>query len=119
MRNPQGSVHDKSIWDDLVIKKSSINILVDLGFLGTDKTHENIILPYKTSKYKKTSSLQKQINKGISSLRIKVEHAFSGVKRLKILSQKIYLRSPNIYDLLIKIGVGLHNLRVKFRTINN
>ncbi len=60
----EGSVHDKSIWDNLVIKKSSINILVDLGFLGADKTHENVILPYKTSKYKKTSSLQKQINKG-------------------------------------------------------
>ncbi|MBB3701535.1 transposase [Flammeovirga yaeyamensis] len=112
----EGSVHDKSIWDDLVIKESSINILVDLGFLGADKNSENIIMPYKNSKNKKLSYLQTQINKGISSLRIRVEHAFSGVKRLKILNQKTRLKISNIHDILMKIGVGLHNLRVKFRT---
>ncbi|AZQ60773.1 hypothetical protein EI427_25460 [Flammeovirga pectinis] len=115
----EGSAHDKSIWDDIIVKESSINILVDLGFLGADKEHENVILPYKTSKKVKLSPLQKQINKGISSLRIRVEHAFSGVKRLKVLSQKINLRSSEIHDYLIKIGVGLHNLRIRFRTLIN
>ena len=115
----EGSMHDKEIWDELTLKKSDINILADLGFLGADKQCENVILPFKNSKKKEITALQKQINKGISSLRIKVEHAFSGIKRLKILKQKINLKRNEIRHQVMVIATALHNLRVQFRLINN
>ena len=41
--------------------------MANLGFLGADKQHENIVLPFKNSKKKEITDLQKQINKGISN----------------------------------------------------
>ncbi len=115
----EGSMHDKEIWNQLTLKKSAINILADLGFLGADKQHKNVVLPFKNSKKMEITPLQKQINKGISSLRIKVEHAFSSIKRLKILKQKINLKRDEIKHQVMIIATALHNLRVRFRLLNN
>ncbi len=115
----EGSMHDKEIWDQLTLKKSDINILADLGFLGADKQHENVVLPFKNSKKIQITDLQKQINKGISSLRIKVEHAFSSIKKLKILKQKINLKRNEIKHQVMVVATALHNLRVQFRLLNN
>lgn len=115
----EGSMHDKEIWNQLTLKKSPINILVDLGFLGADKQHENVVLPFKNSKKKEITDLQKQINKGISSLRITVEHAFASIKRLKIMKQKINLKRNEIRHQVMVIATALHNLRVQFRHLSN
>ena len=115
----EGSMHDKEIWNQLTLKKSPINILANLGFLGADKQHENIVLPFKNSKKKEITDLQKQINKGISSLRIKVEHTFASIKRLKIMKQKINLKRNEIRHQVMVIATTLHNLRVQFRHLSN
>ena len=89
----EGSVHDKKIWDDIAFDFRDLNILADLGFVGADKEYSNIILPYKKAKNKDITELQKVINKGIGAVRVKVEHAFNGVKRLKIARNKIRLKT--------------------------
>ena len=89
----EGSVHDKKIWDEITFDFRDLNILADLGFVGADKECLNIILPYKKTKNKDITELQKVINKGIGSVRVKVEHAFNGVKRLKIARNKIRLKT--------------------------
>lgn len=111
----EGTVHDKALWDDLVVEPFDQNLLVDLGFLGIDKTHPNTILPFKKPRKGKLTQAQKQINKVISGLRIRIEHAFSGVKRLKIIRNKIRLKSYDIRDQMMRIATALHNLRVYFR----
>lgn len=111
----EGTVHDKALWDDLIIKPFEQNLLVDLGFLGIDKTHQNVVLPFKKPRKGKLTQAQKQINKVNSSLRIRVEHAFSGIKRLKIIRNKIRLRSYEIKDQMMRIATALHNLRMSFR----
>ena len=111
----EGTVHDKALWDDLVIEPFEQNLLVDLGFLGIEKTHPNAILPFKKPRKGKLTELQKQINKVISSLRIRIEHAFSGVKRLKIIRNKIRLKSYEIRNQMMRIATALHNLRLTFR----
>lgn len=113
----QGSTHDKSIWDELEFDFGDLNVLADLGFFGVEKDYPNVILPYKKPKNGEITDLQKQINKAIGSVRVKIEHAFSGVKRLKIIRNKIRLRTYEIRDKVFKIAVGLHNLRVQFRTV--
>ncbi|UZR99285.1 transposase family protein [Chondrinema litorale] len=111
----QGSIHDKTIWNDLNIQAMSINLLADLGFQGAQHNHPNIILPYKTPKNAKLTDLQKQINQVINSLRVRIEHAFAGVKRLKIIRNKIRLRTEDVRDSVMMIATALHNLRVDFR----
>ena len=115
----EGSVHDKTLWDQIKIKNEEINILVDLGFLGVEHDYENVIIPYKKPKNKELKELQKQINKGIASTRVKTEHAFAGIKRLKIVKQKINLKGDDIRDRLMSIATALHNLRVQFRQLRN
>lgn len=113
--NYEGSIHDKTIWDHMYIDIHGCNLLVDLGFLGAEKDCPQVILPYKKPKGGKLSELQKQINRTISQIRVRIEHAFSGMKRLKIIRNKIRLKSYDARERMIKIAAGLHNLRVTFR----
>jgi hypothetical protein len=111
----EGSCHDKTLWDQISINPSEVNIIVDLGFLGADKEHENVVIPYKNSKLQPITHLQKQINQGISKVRVKIEHAFAGVKRLRIVKEIIHLKGEHIRDVVMRVAVGLHNLRTKIR----
>ncbi len=114
-----GSVHDKTIWDEISFTFEDKNILADLGFLGIDKENPNVILPYKTPRKGKLTDLQKKINQKISAIRVRIEHAFSGVKRLKIIRNKIRLKSYEVCDQVFRIAAALHNLRTDFRMILN
>ena len=114
-----GSTHDKTIWDEITFKFRDKNLLADLGFLGIDQQNPNAILPYKKTKNRPLTELQKGINKKISAIRVRIEHAFSGIKRLKIIRNKIRLKSYDIRDQVFRIAAALHNLRVEFRTVKN
>lgn len=114
-----GSVHDKSIWDKIHFEFKELNLLADLGFAGIDKEHQNVILPYKKTKNRDITPLQKEINKAIGSARVIIEHAFSGVKRLKIVRDKIRLKTYQVRNSIFKIATALHNLRQTFRSIQN
>lgn len=113
----EGSVHDKSIWDQIQLKLSPLNLLADLGFIGIDKDHPNVILPYKKPKKGELTELQKQINKAIGKWRVRIEHAFSGVKRLKIIRNKIRLKFYDVRDRIMRIATALHNLRTMARNL--
>lgn len=112
-----GSCHDKTIFDDLDLKINEINLLADLGFQGVQHDFENIILPYKKSKKQELNETQKQTNKVIGSLRVFIEHAFAGVKRLKIIKDKIRIKYFHKRETIMKIAVGLHNFRFDNRKI--
>lgn len=114
-----GSVHDKVIWDQIEIKLKDHNLLADLGFVGIEKNCPNVILPFKKPRGKELTQLQKQVNKAIGSARIRVEHAFSGVKRLKIIRNKIRLKTYQVRDQVFKIAAALHNLRISYRSIQS
>ncbi len=79
-----GSTHDKTIFDELNIETNHTSLLLDLGFLGVD---ENIITPFKKPKNRELSITKKQLDKAISSLRVIIENAFSGIKRLKMIKK--------------------------------
>jgi len=114
-----GSVHDKTIWDQIEFNLKDFNLLADLGFVGIEKDYPNAVLPYKRTKGKELTELQKQINQAIGSARVRIEHTFSGVKRLKIIRNKIRLKTQQVRDSVFRIAAGLHNLRVTHRTIQN
>ena len=114
-----GSIHDKTIWDQIQFEFKELNLLADLGFAAIEKEHPNAILPYKKPGIKEITPLQKEINRAIGSVRVRIEHAFSGVKRLKIVRNKIRLKSYQVRDRVSKIAAALHHLRLTFRAIQN
>lgn len=89
--------------------------MLGLGFQGIQHKHPNVILPYKTPKNGKLTKLQKQINQVISSLRVRIEHAFAVIKQLKIIRNKIRLKTEDIRDSIMMIATALHSLRISFR----
>lgn len=111
----EGSMHDKSIFDELTIDTQGFNLLLDLGFQGAEKACPSVILPYKKPKNKELSKLQKSVNKGISKERVLIENVFARMKRLKIIRNKIRLRSSKARHMVIMLAAGIHNLRNAFR----
>ena len=109
-----GSTHDKPIFDELDIQTRGVPFLLDLGFLGAEED-ETIILPYKKPKGGQLNPVQKQLNKTISSLRVKIEHAFAGLKRLKMIKEKIRIPCYMKRQRIVKIAAAIHNLRVSMR----
>jgi hypothetical protein len=77
------------LWDSIDVEHTPLNLLADLGFAGVEKGYPNVILPYKKPRNGQITDLQKSINREISKIRVRVEHAFAGVKRLKIIKNKI------------------------------
>lgn len=69
-------------------------------------------MPSKKPKDKELSDIQKKENREISSFRILVEHAISGVKKCRIVKERFCCRKFGFDDLLMLIACGLHNFRM-------
>lgn len=110
-----GSTHDKTIFDELSIDPGEVPFLMDLGFIGAEKDSNTILLPFKKKIGKKLNKVQQQINRAMSSVRVKVEHAFAGLKRLKIIGQKIRIPSYQKRQSILRIAAAIHNFRVSSR----
>jgi hypothetical protein len=65
--------------------------MADTGYLGLDQDNYRmrLITPYKKSKGENLSDFQKQTNRQISSIRVRVEHPFAWLKHFNILSQTL------------------------------
>jgi len=88
---------------------NSIEISVDLGYLGIDKYADNDIqIPKKSSKLKPLSKEEKKENKKLSSSRIIIEHINAKIKTFKILSQP-YRNRRKRFGLRLNLICGLIN----------
>ena len=86
-------------------------IRVDLGYLGIDKEYEckELMLPHKKPKKAELSAKQKQENHDLASERISVEHSMGGLKRYRILSDRLRCHDANLYDQVLRVCAGLWN----------
>lgn len=111
-----GSVHDKTCMEDENIKcRDPIKMLTDLGFLGLQIFNMLIYMPKRKPRSKEFTDDEKTINRIISSVRIKVEHAISGIKRNRSVLDICRNTKEQTPDLLMSIACGLHNTRVTHR----
>jgi hypothetical protein len=60
----------------------------------------------------------KAYNRLLTSVRVKVEHVMAGVKRIRIVKDKIRLHGEQIRDKVMLIACGLHNLRIANRNLS-
>lgn len=90
---------------------------LDLGFKGFDSQfpdHE-ISMPTKKSRNKELSELEKEQNKNKSSIRVLVENALAGVKRLRITTDVFRNRKKGFDDQAILISCGLWNYHLSMK----
>ena len=111
----EGSVHDKTIWNELEINIEEHSILLDSGFEGAEKQCPTAITPFKKPKGKELSESQKAVNTGISKKRVIIENVFEGIKRLRIIREKIRIKGFEKRDLVMQVATAIHNLRIEYK----
>lgn len=109
----EGTMHDKKIADnDEFVFPDNIQLFQDSGYQGFKPDNIFIVQPFKKTKNGQLNEIQKWFNKYVSSIRISVEHAISGIKRCRIVKDKCRHFCQQFRDQAINICVGLHNFRV-------
>ena len=112
----EGSIHDKRIADTIGYCVPSGTILYqDTGFQGWTLTGINIVQPKKKPKGRELTIEEKENNRDISSIRTQVEHAIAGVKRYRIVKDKLRNYKKGFSDKIMETCCGLHNFRLNFR----
>jgi hypothetical protein len=115
----EGSQHDKALADEMdLFFPPGVSLYQDLGFLGYQPEHVTVIMPVKKPKGGELTQQQKQFNKEVAAQRVIVEHVIGSIKRLRSVAEKSRLRIEGIYDQLMLIAVGLHNLRLTHRNLS-
>lgn len=115
----EGSLHDKVLADEMELSFPSEGVLMqDLGYLGYHPEKVRVVMPEKKQKNQKLSQEDKAYNRLISSMRVTVEHVMAGVKRLRVVKEKLRLRTEGIHDKIMLIACGLHNLRIANRKLS-
>jgi len=92
-----------------------ITLWQDTGFLGHNPENITVKMPTKKPKGKELTREQKRENKEISSFRILVEHAIGGVKRCRIVKERLRCTKFGFEDKVMIIACGLHNFRIALK----
>ena len=85
----------------------------DLGFLGHRPPGVLIEMPHKKPPKGELTFSQLLYNQLLSPLRVVIEHVHSGIKRLRMVRDKLRLRGDWFRDTVMVVACGLHNLRVR------
>lgn len=111
-----GRRHDKKLLDKSGIVPhipADVTVWADTGFQGLARQHPNTVMPRKASKKSPLTNEQKQNNRVISSIRVLVEHALSGIKRLACMSGVYRNRKENVDDKFALLSSGIWNLHLQ------
>jgi len=110
----EGSVHDKAIVDECPYPlPSGSDLLQDGGFQGLLLEHVRIIQPEKKQPGIPLSDQQKANNRFVSHCRVRIEHIIGSVKRCRIVKEPLRLWKDIARDMVMAIGCGLHNFRIR------
>jgi hypothetical protein len=112
----EGKKHDKKAADEADYSLPQDSILYqDTGFQGFTLAGVTIIQPKKKPRGKELPTTDKENNRLISKIRIRIEHAIGGVKRYRIVKDKIRNWKKDFRDKVMETCCGLHNFRLNFR----
>ena len=92
----------------------NFTVQVDLGFLGIGKDYEvkKLLIPHKKKKKQALTENEKIENKLLASERISVEHAIGGMKRYRILSDRLRTHDIGLYNDVLGVCAGLWNFYI-------
>lgn len=86
-------------------------VQLDLGFQGFSDYYrsKHLEIPHKKPRKSELNPKQKQENKMMSSKRVTVEHSIGGMKRYRILSDRLRNRDYGFYNVVLGVCAGLWN----------
>ena len=112
----EGKKHDKKIADETgYILPDGSTLLQDTGFQGFSVKNVAILQPVKKPGGKELTGGQKEMNRKISKIRIRIEHVVSGVKRYRIVKDRLRNWLRGFADTVMETACALHNFRLRFR----
>jgi hypothetical protein len=95
-------------------------VRLDAGFQGFKDLYKckKLYMPHKRKRVKKgatneLSDEQKAENKVLAAERVKVEHSIGGMKRYRILSHRLTLKSATLINCIVGVCAGLWNFVLK------
>ena len=88
------------------------------AYQGYQPSGVNFLEPFKAKRSHPLKAWHKRFNQWISSIRICSEHAICGIKRCRILKEKLRYFDSTFRNQVFLVACGLHNLRVTRRKIN-
>lgn len=93
---------------------TTFRVRLDLGFTGFDKDYKckELFLPHKKPKKQELTAEQKAENKVLAKERVVVEHSIAGLKRYRILADRLRLRDLELYNQVLGVCAGLWNFRL-------
>lgn len=93
---------------------TDLSVRLDLGFVGFDKDYQckELFLPHKKPKKAELTPEQKAENKELAKERIVVEHSIAGLKRYRILSDRLRTHDIDLYNQILGICAGLWNFKL-------
>jgi hypothetical protein len=115
----EGKANDKSLaeLEGYTLPRGSC-LYQDMGFQGFILNGITIVQPKKKPRGGDLTPPEKATNRAIASLRIRIEHAIGGVKRWRMVKDKIRLLKDGIRDTIMETCCGLHNFRLQYRPWN-
>lgn len=118
----RGAISDKAMVEDELpdfeaLRGFSLFFSKDKGYQAYDPKGVFLLSPFKASRNHPLTGEQELVNSWISSIRIVCEHAIAGVKRCRIVKEKIRYFCSAFRDKVWRIACGLHNFRVTRRNV--
>jgi hypothetical protein len=111
-----GKKHDKKLADETAYTlPAGSRLAQDTGFQGFTLAGVTILQPKKKPRGQALLDMDKHRNQWLASLRIRIEHAIGGVKRYRIVKEKIRNWKKGFRDTVLETCCGLHNFRLNFR----
>jgi len=112
----EGKANDKSLADlEGYSLPPGSYLYQDMGFQGFVLAGVMIVQPKKKPRGGELTPPEKATNRRISSIRIRIEHAIGGVKRYRIVKDKIRLLKDHLRDTVMETCCGLQNFRLQYR----
>ncbi len=108
----KGRTHDFSLFKESAthVHPDTV-VLADLGYLGLDKLHAQSCLPVRASKHHPLTYEEKQANRTLARLRLRVEQVIGRLKVFRILSER-YRGRRKRFNLRFNLIAGIHNFEL-------
>lgn len=116
-----GTGHDFSILKIIFPPRhpwfEQLNVRLDLGYKGFDKEYscKTLYIPHRKPRKTELTDDQRTENKELAKERIYVEHSIGGIKRYRILSDRLRVHDFELYDEILLVCAGLWNFYLKHK----
>jgi len=84
----------------------------DAGFQGFNLPGVQIMQPKKKPRNGTLTPQEKEENRRISSVRVRIEHVIGDIKRYRIIHDIIRFSCSEFRDMVMETWCGLHNFRI-------